>query len=67
MQIYTKQELAMLYFPTSSPHVATNHLARWIRRCHPLQKALSLAGYRPKSRRLTLRQLRLIYEYLGEP
>ena len=67
MQIYTKQELAMLYFPNSSPHVATNHLARWIRRCAPLKEALAKTGYRPKARILTLKQLRLIYEHLGEP
>ena len=27
---YSKQELALLYFPGSDPKTATNHLMRWI-------------------------------------
>ena len=33
---YTKQELALLYFPDSSPVVASAHLMRWI--CRITQK-----------------------------
>ena len=38
---YPKSELAQLYFPDSDPHVATNHLAQWIKRCPPLVAALA--------------------------
>ena len=43
LRSYTKQELALLYFPDSDPDVARAHLMRWIVRCvtiyisiHPL-------------------------------
>ena len=35
---YTKQELALLYFPDSSPVVASAHLMRWICRNPDLRK-----------------------------
>ena len=35
---YSKAELAMLYFPDSDPHVAVNHLMRWIYGCKPLME-----------------------------
>ena len=38
---YPKSELAQLYFPDSDPHVATNHLVQWIKRCPPLVDALA--------------------------
>ncbi len=38
---YAKSELAMLYFPDASPHVALNRLNGWIRRCEELRKALA--------------------------
>ena len=37
---YTKQELALLYFPDSSPVVASAHLMRWICRNPDLLKKL---------------------------
>ena len=67
MKLYTKQELALLYFPNAKPHAATNMLADWIRRCTELRQQLALTGYRPKQRTFTMKQLKLIYEYLGEP
>ena len=30
LRSYTKQELALLYFPDSDPDVARSHLMRWI-------------------------------------
>ena len=33
---YPKSELAMLYFPDATPHVALNRLNAWIRRCEEL-------------------------------
>ena len=52
---YPKSELAQLYFPDSDPHVATNHLAQWIKRCSKNAKFFS-----PQA-------VRHIVEYLGEP
>ena len=37
---YTKQELALLYFPDLSPVVASAHLMRWICRNPDLLKKL---------------------------
>ena len=42
---YTKQELALLYFPDSSPVVASAHLMRWICRNPDLLKKLHESGY----------------------
>ena len=67
MTIYTKRELAMLYFPKVSPKVATNKLARWIRRSDELSRLLTEAGYKPANKFFTVRQLRIIYAFLGEP
>ena len=41
---YSKAELAMLYFPDSDPHVAVNHLMRWIYKCKPLMDDLNKTG-----------------------
>ena len=41
---YTKQELALLYFPDSSPVVASAHLMRWICRNPDLLKKLQESG-----------------------
>ena len=46
VQGYSKQELAMLYFPNCpNPHVAVNRLTRWIQRCRPLKAELEAAHY----------------------
>ena len=37
---YSKKELALLYFPDSHPHTASNHLMRWINRNRELCQAL---------------------------
>lgn len=64
---YSKQELAMLYFPDSDPRIATNHLMRWINRCPPLLEALSKLHYRRSAKFFTTTQVTMIMEYLGEP
>ena len=72
---YAKSELAMLYFPDSDPHVATNHLMQWIKRCPPLMDALAscyqdaLAScYQSKNAKFFSPQaVRHIVEFLGEP
>ena len=67
MKIYTKRELAMLYFPNCSPKAATNNLARWINRTFELRQLLTDAGYKPANRYFTVRQIELIYRFFGEP
>ena len=41
---YTKQELALLYFPDATPEVASAHLRRWIILCKPLYEQLLKTG-----------------------
>ncbi|MCD7924366.1 MAG: DUF4248 domain-containing protein [Bacteroides sp.] len=62
-----KNELALLYFPESTPKVATRHLMRWINGCQPLMEELKLAGYDPMQKLFTVRQVILIYHHLGNP
>lgn len=64
---YTKQELALLYFPDSSPVVASAHLMRWITRNKPLLKELQNTGYTRYNKQLTPLQVSQIFYYLGEP
>ena len=64
---YTKKELALLYFPGSTPRTAVNHLMSWIRRCTPLWNELQQTGYYPASKAFTPRQVRAIVAQLGEP
>lgn len=56
-----------MYFPDSHPHTAVNHLMAWIRQCQQLWKEFEKMGYNLNSKSFTPRQVRLIFEYLGEP
>lgn len=64
---YTKKALALSYFPDADPHVATNRLTQWVKRCQPLWQELQAMGYEPTQRYYTPRQVRRIVYYLGEP
>lgn len=64
---YGKSELAMMYFPLSAPHTATNHLMAWIRRNRQLSAALEAMGYSRQSKCFTPKEVRAIVEVLGEP
>ncbi len=64
---YSKQELAMLYFPEAAPHVAVNRLNSWIRRCRDLNVQMSSCPVSKFSKFYTAHQVRLIVEYLGDP
>lgn len=65
--VYTVKELALRYFPESTPRSATTQLRRWIVRNTDLLEALHAAGYQSMQRMYTPRQVMLILEYLGEP
>ena len=64
---YTKQELALLYFPDSSPVVASAPLMRWICRNPDLPKKLHESGYGKNSKEFTPMQTSYIFYFLGEP
>ena len=64
---YAKSELAMLYFPDASPHVALNRLNGWIHRCEELRKALAGCHQSTHAKFFSAQSVRLIVEYLGEP
>ena len=67
IRAYTKKELALMYFPDSSPRTAVNHLMSWIRRCTLLWQQLQSMGYEANCKTLTPRQVKTIVEQLGEP
>ena len=67
IRCYSKQELAMIYFPDADPHVAVNRLNGWIKRCRPLHEALQQCSFGKYSKFFSARQVALIAEYLGEP
>lgn len=64
---YTKKELALLYFPESTPTNATARLMAWIKRNKPLWQHLLALGYQPTCKTLSPKQVTAIAEYLGEP
>ena len=66
-QSLTKSELAELYFPGAPRSSALRLLHKYITSAHGLLPALEEVGYQRASRRLTRRQVQLIFEYLGEP
>ena len=67
LRSYTKQELALLYFPDSDPDVARAHLMRWIVRCTQLYEQLLKSGYNKRCKEFNPLQVSYIFFHLGEP
>ncbi len=67
IRAYSKKELALMYFPDSTPRTAVSHLMNWIRRCTRLQDQLQATGYENTCKTFTPRQVRIIVGQLGEP
>ena len=67
IRMYTKKELALMYFPESMPRTAVNHLMAWIRLCTPLWDELLKMGYCKTSKSFSPKQVKAIVENLGEP
>ena len=67
LRSYTKQELALLYFPDSDPDVARAHLMRWIVRCTQLYEQLQKSGYNKNTKEFNPLQVSYIFFHLGEP
>lgn len=64
---YGRTELAIKYNPMLDPHSAWRKLKEWIAYNKELTDALLKAGYDPRRRSFTPKQVSLIFEYLGEP
>ena len=64
---YTKKELALLYFPNSSPATARRHLIRWIMRNSKLMEELYAANYNLYDQYLTKEQVEIIFRHIGPP
>lgn len=62
-----KFDLAVAYFPTVSPRTAQRLFRRELQHNRDLWQALLNADYSPSQKRLTPRQVQLIFQYLGEP
>lgn len=65
---YTRQSLAKMFFPEKNDENAVRSLRRWIKRCKELDFALNRGRKAFDYRKdLTIREVKLIFEYLGEP
>ena len=67
IRAYTKKELALLFFPDSTPEAAVKHLMALIRRNDMLWDELLSTGYKNTNKTFTPRQVRAIFEWLGAP
>ena len=63
----SKAEVAMAYAPHLTPHGAVNRLMDWIHHNAELIGALQRTGYRKHQKLFTSLQVRIIFDYLGEP
>ncbi|MDC6279011.1 DUF4248 domain-containing protein [Caecibacteroides pullorum] len=64
---YLKVDLARLYSPGLADRTAMNRLNRWIRHNHELHDRLYSGREGKNDICFSLRQVRLLVEYLGEP
>ena len=65
---YSKRELARLYFPdTVNDESAVANLRNLIRRVNGLGEELKEAGYKPRDKIFTPKQVGILVHYLGEP
>ena len=67
IRAYTKKELALLFFPDSTPETAVKHLMALIRRNDMLWDELQSIGYYPKCKTFPPRQVQSIVDWLGAP
>ena len=67
IRAYTKKELALLYFPDSTPGTAVKHLMVTIRRNDMLWDELQAMGYYNRRKTFTPREVRAIVDWLGAP
>lgn len=63
----SKSELALRYLPHVLPASARRTMRAWIDKNAALKEALAKAGYTDKAVILTPAQIRIHYDFLGEP
>ena len=67
IKAYSKSELARAYAPDIDIGSALNRLSYWIRYNKKLSEELHLDGYNRYQKVFTVRQVEIIFHYLGEP
>ena len=67
LRAYSKSELAQAYAPDIDGRSALNRLRYWIDFNKDLSRELLISGYRRNQKVFTVRQVELIFHYLGEP
>lgn len=67
MKSYTVKELALAYFPDSTPKYATTQLRTWMVNDPNLINLLARAGHSKGQKILTPYQVQLIVSAFGEP
>ena len=67
IRAYTKKELALMYFPDSTPDTAVKHLMSTIRGNDMLWDELQAMGYQNNRKTFTPREVTAICEWLGAP
>lgn len=67
IRIYTKKELACLYFPFVNPSSAVHQLMNWIKMNRNLAEQMATTCYRATQRLFTPLQVELITRHLGVP
>ena len=66
-KVWAVYELALCYFPDSSPKSATEKLSRWLRQSGDLRDKLEALDWHPGNKLFTPKQAMCIIEHLGEP
>ena len=67
IRAYTKKELALLFFPDSTPETAVKHLMTMIRSNDMLWDELQEMGYYNRRKTFTPREVKAIFDWLGAP
>ena len=67
VRAYSKSELAQAYAPDIDGRSALYRLRYWIDFNKDLSRELLISGYRRNQKVFTVRQVELIFHYLGEP
>lgn len=67
IRAYSKKELALMYFPDSTPETAVKHLMALVRRNDMLWDELQEMGYYSRSKTFTPRQVQAVIDWLGAP
>lgn len=66
-RIYSVKELAVLYYPTSSPLSACRSFRKLLRTDPLLRDGLAQRGFKAYGRNLSPAQVRFLLEHLGSP